>query len=135
MGMDVYGKQATRKCGEYFRACIWSWRPLHRQMDALCSDLLEPGLLLAMAYNDGAGPDDQETCSEMADRFEKALVDYPNGFSLESDLRMDESGRFVREEELMRNPGLRTKSPYRADRELVQEWIQFLRHCGGFAVH
>jgi hypothetical protein len=28
MGMDVYGKNATTKTGEYFRRNVWGWRPL-----------------------------------------------------------------------------------------------------------
>jgi hypothetical protein len=135
MGMDVYGKQPSKASGEYFRANIWSWRPLHQQMAVLCSDLLSEELLRSMFYNDGAGPDDQETCTEMANRFEKALVKFPNGFAIESDLRVNEDDRFIREEELARDPELKTRSAYRIDREHVLEWIEFLRHSGGFAVN
>jgi hypothetical protein len=71
----------------------------------------------------------------MANRFEKALVKFPNGFAIESDLRVNEDDRFIREEELARDPELKTRSAYRIDREHVLEWIEFLRHSGGFAVN
>jgi len=28
MGMDVYGKHPTSEVGKYFRASVWSWRPI-----------------------------------------------------------------------------------------------------------
>jgi hypothetical protein len=127
--------QTTKKeCGQYFRANIWSWRPIHQQIGELCSDLLDEDLLVELGLNQGAGPDDQETCDEMANRFERALVTHQDGLQLESDIRVDESGRLLSEEDLKRNPELKTYSPYVTEREHVMEWIEFLRHCGGFAV-
>lgn len=135
MGFDCYGKNPTKRCGEHFRITIWGWRPLHRQMAELCSDLLGKDLLQEMACNDGAGPDDQDTCTEIAGRLELALSSHPDGFTLNTNLlRVDESGRFVSEEELARNPQLKTKSPYHADSEAAKRWIEFLRYCGGFKV-
>ena len=29
MGMDVYGNKPRCSKGEYFRASVWSWRPIH----------------------------------------------------------------------------------------------------------
>ena len=65
MGMDVYGKDPSSECGQYFRANIWSWRPILDQIVATCRDLVDDELLEAMAYNDGAGPDDQVTADQM----------------------------------------------------------------------
>jgi hypothetical protein len=134
MGMDVFGRNAACQTGEYFRASIWMWPPIHHLMTELCSDFLDDELLVAMAYNDGAGPDDQETCSMIAERFEKALQTYQDGFVLDSKERVDERGRFVSEEELAQKPDLKTFSPYRVSRDTVTRWVAFLRHCGGFAV-
>ena len=47
--------------GGYFRANVWSWRPIHDLMQKLCSDFLDEEVLEHMGYNDGAGPKDQET--------------------------------------------------------------------------
>lgn len=135
MGMDVYGNKPTSQAGEYFRANIWSWRPIHALMMELCSDMLSAQLLGDMSYNDGAGPADQETCTEMADRFAAWLSANPNGHVLEStDLRVDKTGRFVDSGASPSNADIQTFSPYCADAEHVQEWIAFLRHCGGFSV-
>jgi hypothetical protein len=43
-------------------------------------------------------------------------------------------GRFVGEKELAENPDMETFSPYEVSDELLKEWIEFLRHCGGFQV-
>ena len=29
MGMDVYGRDPDSPAGKYFRANVWSWRPIH----------------------------------------------------------------------------------------------------------
>ena len=83
----------------------------------------------------GAGPDDQDTCTQMAERFESALTVHQNGFAVPDEtIRVTEDGRFVSPEEVARNPNLKTYSPYSICREHVKEWIGFLRHCGGFEV-
>jgi hypothetical protein len=135
MGMDVFGRNPSAEYGQYFRASIWSWRPLYEQIVALCDDLLDKEVLSGMAYNEGAGPEDQETCTRMAERFESALAVYQDGFIVpDESVRVNEKGRFVSPEEIARNPNLKTYSPYRTNREHVQVWITFLRHCGGFEV-
>ena len=135
MGMDVYGRNPSDESGHYFRASIWSWGPLYQQIVNRCADLLDTDVLIAMAYNDGAGPDDQDTCTRMAERFESALVVHQDGFTAPAELtRVTEEGRIVSREEIARNPHLKTYSPYSICREHVREWITFLRHCGGFEV-
>ncbi len=135
MGMDVFGRNPSEPSGQYFRASIWMWRPLHEQIVLRCGDLFDEKELIAMVYNDGAGPSDQRICTVMADRFDQALSIHKDGFAIECDeLRVTEDGRFVGSEALTENPALKTVSPYRVDRESVLEWIQFLRHCGGFEV-
>ena len=134
MGMDVYGKDPSSECGQYFRANIWSWRPILDQIVATCRDLVDDELLEAMAYNDGAGPDDQVTCDEMADRLEEVLVLQPEGFSVESDLIVDEQGRLQSKDTVEENPTGNHRPAYFAASEHVRQWIEFLRHCGGFEV-
>jgi hypothetical protein len=135
MGMDVCGRNPTSSAGEYFRANVWSWRPIHALMTELCGDLLGEELLDAMAFNDGAGPADQETCTEMAKRFDLWMEHHASGLELEgSDLRIAEDGHIVSDEELLENPDLKTRTPYEVEDEHLKEWIEFLRHCGGFEV-
>lgn len=134
MGMDVFGKQPSADCGRYFRASIWMWAPLLEHMHASCRDLLGEELLESLSYNDGKGPDDQATCTELADRFERGLAQYPSGFELESDdVRVNAEGRFVLCDPAGPKPE-KTVSPFRIAGEEIAEWIAFLRHCGGFAV-
>jgi hypothetical protein len=95
MGMDVCGKNPSSPAGEYFRANIWSWRPIHALIVQLCSDLLDADTLRALGFNDGAGPTDQATCTEMAQRFEIWLEHHAGGQALECDLRVTKEGRFV----------------------------------------
>jgi len=68
VAMDVIGKKPDDPLGEHFGANIWSWGALHALIDELCPDLLDEETLELMANNNGAGADDQETCTEMAIR-------------------------------------------------------------------
>ena len=56
------------------------------------------------------------------------------GYQVESDLRITLEGRFVSAKELAENPELETTSPYQITDEHLKEWVEFLRHCGGFEV-
>ena len=135
MGMDVFGRNPIAGAGVYFRASIWSWHPIHHLIGTLCSDWFTDELIEAMAYNDGQGIEDQETCSMMANVFETWLQgNNGNGHSLPSpDLQVTHEGRFATAKEIA-DPNVETHSPYRVDREHLTEWISFLRHCGGFQV-
>jgi len=97
-------------------------------------DLLGDELLTAMGFNQGAGPADQATCDQLADRLEQALDNDPRVFAVESDLAVDHSGRFLTDKEARRLGPEQTRSPYGVDREFVLAWNDFLRHCGGFEV-
>jgi len=135
MGMDVIGKNPDDPVGEYFGANVWSWRPIYALIVDLCSDLFGEDSLDLMAHNDGAGATDQKTCTEMATRFELWMEHHIDGLSIESsNLRITEDGRFVSEDELLDNPDLETQTPYEVEDEHLKEWIEFLRHCGGFEV-
>jgi hypothetical protein len=138
MGMDVYGVAPVADNGKYFRASIWMWRPIWERMAVLCHDVLSKELLSAMGYNNGAGPEDQETCNLIAQRLEEWLAqEGSDEFSLVEDtttLRVTSEGRFVSDQELSADPTLKTKSPYSVSREELKEFIEFLRSCGGFCV-
>jgi hypothetical protein len=97
-------------------------------MCELCGDLLGEEMLHSMSFNDGAGPEDQETCTQMADRFDRWLEHHTEGTGLDDPvMHVDEQGRFV-------DPGIGTRSPYQVGDEHLKEWVEFLRHCGGFQV-
>ena len=132
MGMDVYGKHPTNDKGTYFRASIWSWRPIYSLTVELCSDLLDAETIEGMAWNNGVGPDDALTCLEMGLRIElwlaqnsgeyRAYVEPEAGFEYGVVSGLHEAGWNVPHPE------------YRASREHLVEWAKFLEHCGGFAV-
>ena len=134
--MDVYGKNPTATSGEYFRASIWTWPAIHEITVRLCHDLLGDELVEAIQYNDGFGPDDGELCREMARRIRKWLKGNPNGHSVfvehectlagQVEAQLAKAGFQVR-------PGSETSSRT-ADAEHLHDWIDFLEHCGGFAV-
>jgi len=135
MGMDVTGRNPSSPAGEYFRANIWSWRPIHALIYELCADLLDDKTLEGMGYNTGAGAADQKACTEMANRFEQWMEHNVQGLSLDiPGARIAEEGRFVSEDELEENPNLETRTPYQVEDEHIKEWIEFLRYCGGFEV-
>lgn len=130
MGMDVYGRKPSSPAGEYFRASVWAWHPIHALIVELCSDLLGEKLLRKLAFNDGAGPKDQKTCTEMANRFEAWMERHTEGHGVESELRATKEGRFVTEGETEQE----TFSPFQVSDDDLKKWIEFLRHCGGFRV-
>jgi uncharacterized protein (TIGR03067 family) len=119
---------------KYFRANVWSWRPIHALMKELCADLLDEETLHQLGFNDGAGPVDQATCDAIASRFEQWMEHHTEGLALDSDLRVTTEGRFVSDEELIANPDRETVSPYEVSDNVLKKWITFLRHCGGFQV-
>ena len=135
MGMDVIGRNPDSDAGKYFRANVWSWRPIHDLIIELCSDLLDEKTLELLAYNDGAGAADQETCTAMASRFEVWMEHHAHGHEIDiPGTRIKNDGSFVTEEELEANPDLETTTPYGVEDEHLKEWIEFLWHCGGFKV-
>jgi hypothetical protein len=135
VGMDVVGRQPSSKAGEYFRANVWAWRPIHALIVELCSDLLDEAMLRSLSFNDGAGPAEQRACTEMANRFEWWMEHHTAGHSLEFEgVRVTPEGRFVTDEELAQDPDLETISPYQVADDHLKQWIEFLRHCGGFQV-
>lgn len=125
MGMDVYGKFPSSESGKYFRANVWSWRPIH----ALCSVVLGKPLK-EWAYNDGKGFDNQKECDELAAKLEKYLTNFPNEeISVKSKTRVDPvTNRFLPPGS---NGGI---SPYSTDHEHVRKFITFLRASGGFEI-
>lgn len=152
MGMDVSGRHPTDKAGEYFRANVWSWRPLHTLIYMANSKMkhkIDDETMETMCHNDGAGPEDAETCVELADVLEQLLavvnhkhlkaaglrVDLENkriGFPVERDCAVDAKGCFVGKDTKLPLDDLH--SPYSIAFEHVREFCTFLRSCGGFEV-
>jgi len=73
MGMDVYGKNAKSKAGEYFRNNVWWWRPLWDYCCKVAPDIITPKLAEQGHYNDGAGLSATKA-KKLADRLEEELT-------------------------------------------------------------
>ena len=135
MGMDVYGRNPASPAGEYFRASIWSWRPIYGLTIELCCDLLDEETLRHMAYNDGAGPDEAPTCAQMADRFAGWLKENSNGHQVYVEREGSFEGGVVT---ALEKAGWSTlndfESSFTTNHEHLTQWEEFLRHCGGFEV-
>lgn len=133
MGMDVYGRDPKSKDGEYFRANVWSWRPIHELIQK--TNILPQKLIDEMEYNDGAGPDAEQSLL-LAYQLEYMIdgMSDDNTFMLTSEI----DGPVA---ELLKNlnrQGIDIISPrglvYEADVLHVKEFIQFCRESGGFRV-
>ena len=126
MGFDVYGKS-----GNYFRANIWSWRPildLIRQVNKRQKLNLN---LDGWGCNDGNGLHTQAECDALASALEKATS--PNAvhsITVPGAPLVNDDGLFLA-------PGeAGGKSPYYTDGEHILEFCKFLRECGGeFAIN
>ena len=126
MGMDVVGKNPSTPEGEYFRANVWSWRPIH----ALC-EIVTQTLYPEWSYNDGKGLTSQEECDRLAARLENYLNKNPGEkFELESPIRVGPGGRLLPKG----TPVTIGRSAYATDEEHVRSFIRFLRSCGGFEI-
>ena len=123
--------------GDYFRASMWSWRPLWEIMEKTCSSILGEEMLSSLCYNDGAGPEDQGTCDEMADAIVEFLQDSEwlgkSGYTISSNCRVKQNGELVCLSELDdENLWHETRSAYGIEISHILEWCRFLRKCGGF---
>lgn len=121
MGMDITGKS-----GNYFRANLWSWRPIHALVEELNQ---EHSLGLDLDYwgsNDGAGLDNQKDCDALADAIESHVQQGRRRYVLEvpGAPRVSEKGTFCA-------PGEPGTSPYETSAKHLLEFVTFLRGCGG----
>jgi len=152
MGMDVYGRAPKDKTGEYFRANVWSWRPIHTLMAIANHNVkvFDEKTLNLMGSNDGAGLKSQSKCNTLADTLEALLKNVTvlrdsgmvvstdvNGkmhydFKVDPKFAVKKDGSFATEGDNVPIEDLR--SPYGIDEDYVREFIAFLRSCGGFKV-
>jgi hypothetical protein len=142
--------------GSYFRASWWSWRPIVMLVDHVAH---QEGLeidTVSWSYNDGAGLESQEDCDALADALQR-LLDANNNLTEEDDriyLVMGSwcnlNGQFVSESELenvdlppvgsimyssfITADGTVLQSSHSTSRKHLQQFINFLRECGGFQI-
>ena len=164
MGMDVYGRKPKNETGEYFRANVWSWKPIHY----LCfvatqkyedttgyDDLIPFKTLQGMQFNQGDGLRSERKC-EFLSQFFQGVVDcffdpsvIPHEHKVSDDLSIgvNKDGEFymdvgryidtegkILSEEEGKDPNTEKQSPYTVTKEHLQEFSEFLKNCGGFRV-
>jgi hypothetical protein len=120
MGYDLYGTKPTSPTGRHLRAPICHWYPLVELCQTLASD--ESNHCAGWLTNDGHGLNRIEALG-LAGRLHQLLSD-------------GSIGRFlcIRQTELQKLPA---NSPDRfgdIDESDVQDFIAFLRECGGFKI-
>lgn len=158
MGMDVYGDKPTTTKGEYFRANVWSWRPIRALIEIANvrnkGRIVDEETMALMRSNDGAGLKTQEECNALANAMEHLLsktcfitehgleIVENDGercvnFPLDPDRSMcDKAGRFYKQQDIIDGKVKEEdlESPYSVEFSHVRELITFLRSCGGFRV-
>jgi trans-aconitate methyltransferase len=133
MGMDVFGKAPKSEAGAYFRANIWSWRPIHELIEQ--SNVLPQKMVEDMSFNDGAGPGEQQALL-LAAALESMLegMDDDNEFMLSSEI----DGPVAAILSHFKEQGIEIVSPrgpvYSATVDHVREFVTFCRESGGFEV-
>ena len=134
MAIEVRGRNPSSLAGEYFGANIWAWGAIHHLIIQLCKGLLDAETLEGIDCNEGYGPADQKTCTNMASRFELWMEHNVDGLCVELGWVSDMYGRLYKEEQVKAIPGLGMRPAHRVSDEFLKQWIEFLRHCGGFEV-
>ena len=154
---EVSDKWEKENPGDYFRSNWWGWRPIVM----LCEYASEESELNIdfsnWGSNDGAGLDNQEDCNLLADALEEILytstqMEEPSDviyLNLGSWVSMD--GKFLDENvnnelneqyevgevlygSVVREDGSIVQPAHSANLKHVQNFIAFLRECGGFEI-
>ena len=133
----------TDNPGVYFRANIWSWRPIHLLICEFCDDylketgkiLIEDPVLAGMGMNQGDGPEEDWICQELVKRFNNWLEHNAHGLEIDLGCRVEKSvdgsgGHAFTES----NDPATTMSAHSVDDEHIKEFVKFLETCGGFSV-
>ena len=144
--------------GDYFRANWWSWRPIAMVID-IVNDAKDLGIdTTFFGSNDGAGPKDQETCTKLADALQEIIDNDPNlneeddriylvmGAWVELDGKFISHDKIALMEHELPEPGsvmyssfiapdgTIMQSAHSTSKWHLQEFINFLRECGGFEI-
>ena len=149
-----------RNPGDYFRASWWSWRPL-AELIIQVNEEKELGIdTTYFGSNDGAGPDDQETCDRLADalgeKLTQLILQHPELTEDDDNIYLmlgswvDENGQFISTKESqkitrefdhgqMMVTGFATEnglaySAHSISLGHLKSFIEFLRECGGFEI-
>ena len=108
MGMDVHGQQPDSPAGEYFRANVWSWKPIADYCLRVAPRIV--GKIQYLYSNDGDGLNGAD--SKRLAAILKGWCNYCQG-----------------------KGSVRPWSThYSFGLDHLQEFAEFLEHCGGFRI-
>jgi len=154
MGMDVSG---IKNQEAYFRANVWSWRPIHAIIDFV-NEKYSLGIETEnFGFNDGSGVKDPAVCIKLSECIRKELdglglkdqsdsiylalggwCEYPNGnfISLDESKKMglDEYSGKVLLTPVSSASGKLVVPSHSTNREHIEEFCNFLNECGGFEI-
>lgn len=128
MGFDIYARDNDKV---YFRASVWSWRPILALIDKVNAEEFLGIDTNGWAYNDGHGiTDNPELCKKLADALRKRIKHPEMVFTVEGStpMRVDDEGRLLRDNDPKWAEG---KTPWETDGEKVLQFCKFLYNCGG----
>ena len=156
MGMDIEGIKPKNVKGEYFRASLWSWRPIN----FICSYVNEKNELgLNMEYwdsNDGCGLKKGKDCIILADAIEDLILKVPE--LKEDDDRMyvnmgmwvDSENKFLSDYDelnkeyplgkimftsIIDKDGRNVQPAHSISLGRIKDFIVFVRSSGGFKIY
>lgn len=128
MGFDLYARDNEKV---YFRASVWSWRPLLALIDEVIKQESLPIDTSKWAYNDGDGINDNpDLCNKLAEGLRNHVKHPEQFFEVEGStpMRCDEEGRLLREDDPEWSKG---RTPWYADGQEVLDFCKFLTQCNG----
>lgn len=140
----------------YFRANVWSWRPIHAIIDYINNKYSLGIETESFGYNDGSGVSDPEVCLKLSEGIKKELdniglkenddtiylalgswVEYPSGkfvgMEMNEEMNLDEYNGKILSAPISTKNGLVVPA-YSTDRDHVEEFCKFLEECEGFEI-
>jgi len=165
--MNAKNQFETENPGVYFRANLWSWRPIAEIIN-YCNDVMGLNLsetfLHGMHFNSGAGLDTQEECDKLADAIDAMIIGKFDSwkyigvnYKMYARKVVDPEGKIF-EENLYNNPeliqeleqhlgddifvkdgvfeykGIEYNTAHATNIEHLEDFVAFLRECGGFEI-
>lgn len=131
MGMDVYG---IGNESAYFRANIWSWRPIHAIITEVASDFIPEKVLHGMQFNDGAGLTSDADCKKLAARISAWMEHNVEGKKMEVNSDSPDLKMAKMLESAFGADNISPNLSYEVDDEHLKEFVEFLNICDGFKV-
>jgi len=141
--------------GYYFRANLWSWRPIHFLIDSVITMKELDWDTTSFAHNSGGGFRTQEECNIIADGLEDYInqmleeeketlyvnmgmwVTFEGAFNVPDEIQ-DELNRSIRNpfmtRPLVASNGEIVMPAHSTNVDHLVQFVNFLRHCGGFEI-